>query len=289
MDRRSALALHVLAFAALAGLATPALAQEEEEPSSRFSGAFQLDITNVYFFRGLLQERDGLIAQPWAELYFDAYSSETGFIRNVTLGAGVWNSMHSRETLASDEPGWIYETDWYPLISIGLPQGFTLSTYYYWYTSPNDAFRTAQELNFKLEWDDSEALGRFALAPWANLAIETNRTAFGPDEGVGLQLGVEPTLYTFEHERYPVSFTVPVEVGLAIDDYYEEEDGREDTFGYVSFGLSMSVPLPFVPESLGAWSFGVTAKGYYFNDTLEELNEGDELYPMVMGSLGVEF
>lgn len=277
---------------AAAGLAGPALAEEDaaEGPFGRFSGSLGVDFTNAYIFRGIMQEDDGFIAQPWAELDYNVYSSETGLIRDVTVGAGVWSTFHSEKTLAESSPTWLYETDWYPVVYLGLPAGLTLTTYYYFYTSPNDAFETAQELNFKLAWDDSEALGRFALSPWVNLAIETHRTAFGPDEGVGLQLGAEPTLYTFEHERYPVTFTLPAEMGFSLDDYYEDETGSENAFGYATVGLKLSVPLAFVPSQLGAWSLSLAGKGFFFSHDLAEANDaGDRWQAVVVGSFGVEF
>lgn len=86
-----------------------------------------------------------------------------------------------------------------------------------------------------------------------------------------------------------MSLSLPLEMGLAIEDYYEEADGSEDTFGYVSFGLAVSIPLAFVPEGLGAWSLRLAGQGFYFGDTLAEVNEGDELYPVVKGSLSIEF
>ena len=67
-----------------AGLAGPALAQEEDAgPLSRFSGSMGVDFTNAYIFRGIVQEDAGFIAQPWAELRYNLYSSETGPIRDI--------------------------------------------------------------------------------------------------------------------------------------------------------------------------------------------------------------
>jgi hypothetical protein len=277
------------------GLCVPAQAHEEgeaedeEEVGSRISGVMQIDFTNVYFFRGILNERDGFIAQPWAELYLNAFASDDGPIRDVTVGFGVWNSFHSEKTLATSSPSTLYETDWYPLLSVGLPYGLTWTTTYYFYTSPNGAFSTVEELNLKLAWDDSEVLGRWALAPWVNFAIETDRTSFGDREGVGVQLGVAPTLYELEDERFPVSFAFPVELGLTIDDYYEEAGRSEDTFGYLSWGLVASLPLSFVPKSFGEWAVSLAGKGFYFSDALERANKGDELYPVVTASLGFSF
>src|SRR5688572_14702073 len=96
----------LLAFA----FAAPAVAQEEE--TSRFSGAFQLDVTNAYYFRGILQEREGVILQPWLELYANLYSADDGLVRDVTVGAGIWNSFHSERTGSTSERSWWYEVDY---------------------------------------------------------------------------------------------------------------------------------------------------------------------------------
>jgi hypothetical protein len=127
------------------------------------------------------------------------------------------------------------------------------------------------------------------MQPWINLAIETHRTSFGDEEGVGLQMGVAPTLFEIAHDSYPVTFSAPLEIGFAIDDYYEREDGDENPFGYLTFGLSASVPLAFMPESAGAWTFTLTGKGYYLSNTLAEANRGRSLYPVFTASVGVEF
>ena len=269
--------------------AEPEAEAEDTGPLSRLSGVVQADFTNAYYFRGILQERHGFIAEPFGELDYSLYSSETGLIRGFTIGAGVWASFHTEETLAEHGPHSLYETDWYPAFYLELQGGLTLSAIYYFYTSPNGAFNTVQELNLKLAWDDSETFGRFALQPWINLAIETHRTSFGPNEGIGVQMGVAPTLFEFKHDTYPVTFTAPVELGFAVDDYYEEEDGHENNFGYLSFGLSMSVPLAFMPASTGAWTFTLTGKGLYLSDTLAEANLGDHLSPVYTASIGVSF
>jgi hypothetical protein len=266
--------------------------EEEEEksgPGSRFSGQIQFDFTNAYFFRGILNERSSLIVQPWAEIYLNLFASDDGFIRDVTAGFGVWNSIHDRKTLAENSPSNLYETDWYPVLSIGLPGGVSYTTTYYWYTSPNGAFDTVEELNLELAWDDSEYLGRFAMGPYMNWAIETNRTSLGNAEGVGLQLGVEPTLFELDNDDLPLAFTFPLEVGLSVEDYYEGDDGSDETFGYISYGVTATLPIAFVDASYGAWSVILSGKGMHFGDTLAEVNKHDDNYGVVTGSIGVEF
>lgn len=265
------------------------VAEDEEEVGSRFYGSVQLDITNAYFFRGMLNERDDFIMQPWAELYLNLFASDDGPIRDVSIGFGVWNSIHDDDTLAENSPHNLYETDWYPVISIGLPFDLTFIATYYWYTSPNGAFDTVQELDLEVAWDDSEVLGRFSLEPWMNWAIETERTSLGNDEGVGLQMGVEPLLYEFDNEMFPLAFTAPLELGLSVVDYYEGDDGSDETFGYFSYGVTATLPLEFIDKSFGAWKYILSGKGFHFGNTLAEVDEDDDNYGVVMSSLAVEF
>lgn len=270
----------LLAFA----FAAPAVAQDEE--TSRFSGAFQLDVTNAYFFRGILQEREGVILQPWLELYANLFSSDDGLVRDVTVGAGIWNSFHSERTGDPHERSWWYEVDYYPLVSVDFAGGVSALMVYYWYDSPSDVFERVQEFNLKLSWDDSEYLP-FSLAPWINVAVETSRTSFGSDEGVGVQVGIAPTLYTAPNETF--TLTLPVEAGFSVDDYYERASGSENAFGYANAGLAANIPLGFMPEDCGDWYVNLSAKYFYFNNTLEEVNRGRSTYPVGMASIGVAF
>ncbi len=268
--RRSLVALGLLVASVFA---TSGRASAE----SRFSGIAQLDVTNAYYFRGILNEKDGLVAQPWGEVYANLYSSEDGLIRDVTAGFGVWLSIHSEETLATNGPESIYEADYYPLVSVDLAGGFNLLTTYYFYDSPNGAWDEAvQELNFKLSYDDSEALG---LAPWVNVAIETFSTSLGGNSGTGVQFGIGPTLY----EADAFSIDASLEVGITLDDYYEGVDAKENTFGYASVGVGVGVPIT------DTWSTSVGFKYFLFGDDLETVNGGDGGQAVGMLSLTAEF
>jgi hypothetical protein len=269
-----------------------AKAAETEEDSGpnkgRISLLVQNDFTNAYIFRGIMQERNGFIWEPWAEISMKLYEAEEGAIRGVSLGVGVWNSFQTRQTLATHSPANLYETDWYPMLGVDFSHGFSLLTTYYLYTSPNGGFDTVQEVDLKLGWDDSEVLGRAALNPTVTFALETDRTSFGDKRGTAAIVGIAPTLYQGD-ENMPVSLSVPIETGLSIDNYYEEPGRSNDTFGYLSWGLVASVPLGFVPKDYGSWSASIGGKGYYFSNALARVNSNDHLYPQVVGSLTVEY
>jgi hypothetical protein len=289
-------AVHSALMLLIVAAASPAAGQEgsgrgagKEKEGSRLSGLIQLDLSNAYFFRGFLQERDGLIFRPRGELYVSLVSEDDGLIRDVSLGGGVWVSIHSQETGARHGPRSVYEVDWYPSVSVQLAGSVSVTATYYYFTSPNGAFDRIDELDVTLAWDDAEVLGRWALRPWATLFVETQGTAFGDEEGTGLELGVEPTLYSFDHPTYPVTLSVPLQLGLGIEDYYETEGGGENFFGYFQWGLAASVPMPFVPENLGTWTLTLKGSAMTLSPTLEEVNEGRGLYPVFTAGLGVTF
>jgi hypothetical protein len=220
----------------------------------------------------------------------NVYASEDGALRSLDLGMGVWNSFHSKQTLAENSPSNLYETDWYPSIAFAFAGGLTFTSTYYFYTSPNGAFDTVQELELLFELDDSEYLDRFSLAPWVLFALETERTSFGDEEGQMVAMGIGPTLYEHDDERFAFSIAFPIELGLSIDEYYEEPDrGQNDTFGYLAWGVTFTLPISAIPSDFGSWSFALDARGYYFGNNLARANRGDKLYPVVTGSLILEY
>jgi hypothetical protein len=269
---------HIVAgFALLAALVVPSASRAEDE--SRFSGIAQIDFTNAYIFRGIMQEKRGAIVQPWGEAYANLYSSDTGLIRDVTAGLGVWLSIHSRETFASNGPRSIYEADYYPLVSVDFAGGFNLLTIYYFYDSPNGAWDEAvQELNFKLSYDDSEST---KLSPWMNIAIETFSSSSNTTSGTGIQFGIAPTVY--EHDKFSISASA--ETGLSVGDYYDLAgyDGDEQTFGYANLGVGLAVPIGDV------LSANLGFKYFLFGDDTQFANSGHGGHGVVVGSVSASF
>jgi hypothetical protein len=264
----------VLPSAALAGPNT-----------SRISLVLGNDFTTAYFFRGILQERNGLISQPYLEVGAKLYESEDGPISSFTLFGGTWASIHSEQTLADGNgPSSLYEQDWYAGIKFSTGPLETKAAYYA-LTYPNGAFSTTQELDLTFSLNDSEWMGKFALYPSAMFAFETDLTAFGPNRGTLLQLGIRPTMPLIEHETYPVSLAFPVNLGLGLDDYYETSSSDDDLFGFLQGGFVVSVPLGFVPEKYGAWSVGAGASIYTFGSNMEAANLDDD--PWVVGTWSI--
>ena len=281
--------LCALALVFFSGVATgPAYAQPNTGKVSFTTG---VDFTHAYFFRGIRQEREGFITQPYADINFNVYSDDDGSgLNGVTFSLGQWHSLHSgpsgQDGPAENVAAW-YEADFFTGFSLEIDNweaGITYTSY----MSPNDSFGTVQELSLGLAMDDSELFGAYSMQPHLLMAIEINGQADGGDsEGVYLEFGIEPEMELIEDM---VDVTFPVTLGLSLNNYYENgidemiPGGFSDTFGFFDVGAAVVVPLG-MPENYGSWdvvgSFHLLMLGSY----LEELNESDGL--QAVGSVGI--
>lgn len=246
------------------------------------------DFTNAYFFRGILQERDGFIWQPYGGVTITlAEDVGAGVIDNIDLSFGSWNSVHTRQTGAVSGPANWFESDVIVGFNVGLWDFVSTNVSYIAYTFPNGAYPTAQEIDWTISFDDSGLLGAFALNPSMLWAFEVDNTAFGDQEGIYLQLGVKPGVTLFEEADYPLTLALPLTLGLSVSDYYEEPGGDDDTFGYFDAGFVASVPLSFIDSAYGSWSVTAGVDVLVLSDTLERVNRNDEAF--VVGKAGISF
>jgi len=243
------------------------------------------NLTTAYFFRGIRQARRGVIVQPWGEAGLGIYASD-GAISSITLLGGLWASFQSEHAPGSDSPRAFYELDVYGGATVGLGQYLELGTSYVAFLSPADAFEQVQELDLSLALDDAPLLGAFALSPYVLAAFELEGSRLGPDRGNYVELGVEPGLELPTIPDYPLALSFPLTLGLGLGGYYQLPDGSDDeTFGYVSGGATASVPLAFLPDTLGAWSATAGVQLIGLGRVTRAANGGEN--PWVIGTWGL--
>ena len=269
--------------------APEAVPASEEDGFDRFSLSLGLDFTNKYYFRGLLQEDDGVIAQPSLELGAILHESEewslSGFV-------GLWNSVHSEETGAADtddfDAVW-YEIDVYAGLSLTAGR-LTTDLAYTRYASPNDAFVDVDEISVSFAWDDSGWSEHVTLSPYALVAFEVGdgQADGGDDRGIFLALGMEPSHTIDSTPVGPFTLSFPLEAGFSLSNYYEGGDGDDEFFGYFSAGIAGSVDLP-APEGFGAWSITVGIDYLLLGDTAEAVNNGSDSELLAHYGIAVEF
>jgi len=253
--------LAVAAFAALVasgeGLA-PSPARAAEEKGLPFSLSAGVDFPTAYYFRGFLQQDEGVITQPYANLYWKMYEGKDF---SVTPWVGVWNSIHEEKGLGNKKH---YEIDY--LAGVDFAVGpLTIGAGYTLYHYPSDVFEDIHEVSLKFSFDDGDLIKitrfPFKLNPYVLFAWETKDK--GGTEDAYWEVGLRPS---FEGKigEVPFTFGVPVTVGMSLDDYYFKKNGKEANLGYVSVAATASIPLP-VPKGAGSWSLNLKVEYLYFD------------------------
>lgn len=203
-----------------------------------------MDVVSAYWFRGIAQENEGLIAQPYLTLSFRLND-------NITVYAGTWNSLqnHTKDT-------W-YESDTTLGVSFALQGRFALDLAYINLYGPSGGDIFAEEFDITLSYDDSGLWGEgsdFRLSPYVTLAMEVD----GGSDGLGkvgnrgryLELGIAPSFALGGSGG--ITLYVPVTVGLNLGDYYENAAGVNSTFGFADIGVVAAIPL--ASSRYGSWS-----------------------------------
>ena len=257
----------ILSIGLMGGRAT---AQEAAMPNSgKVSLGAGIDVATDYYFRGIIQETDGFIAQPYLEGSLTLFEGDEG-LNSVSVNAGTWSSLHSGPSGSDGAPGdpqlW-YETDFYASLGFGFADAWSADVTYTAYMSPNQSFGTVKEVSFGLSYDDG------LLGPYATLAVEADGQADGGlNEGTYLELGVEPGLAIPNSE---VGLAFPIALGLSLSDYYEGASGDE-TFGFFNVGAIVSVPIAGIPAEYGSWEISGGVNILFFGDALKSINGSDD-------------
>jgi hypothetical protein len=270
---------------AIALTGSPALGQE---PSSSNSDVVAvtggIDVANQYVFRGVRQNSSGMVVWPFVDFTARVLSRE-GSLRRIEASVGFWNSLHTGDTGSGGPSGrpW-YESRFSGTVGVQFSRGLSLLGTYTAYVSPSDLFSTVKEIGIRFAMNDRDARGLTALGPYALFAFEvdtapgTGQLDGGLNAGRYLELGVTPR---YSGSRASVGF--PVKVGLSLRDYYEL-GGEDNTFGFVSVGGRVTVPLGRATR-LGQWSAHGGLEFQSLGETTKVFNGGDR--SAVVASFGV--
>ena len=285
----------VLASAALLSLASPARA---DGPISHVDAVVNMEFANEYVTpRGMIVTDKGVTFQPLVLGLINVYKSD-GFLSDVTLVPGVWNDFSSSQV---SKTGPTYKTQpttqWVEIdpiagVSFTMAKRFTLSVTWTEFNMQVLDIATSQHLDTKLAFDDSDYLKAFALHPYfeywqeldgkatdadlpASIGITPENSAAkhpAPGSSYYFELGVAPG-YTFQ-KFANVRIEAPCRVLLPDERFYGDFYGKSSTVGLFELGLKATVPMNFMPQGYGHWSFHTGFR--YMNmvdDNLYHLNE----------------
>lgn len=255
----------VLAAMAVTLIGTSAVQADDEAPNKgRISVSAGVDYVSQYWYRGLAQENQDYIFQPWAGIGVNLFSDENAdALNSVDVNFGVWTSFHGGPSGdgapagsgITDPMAW-WETDFYVGLNFTVFKRIGLGVTYTALTSPNDGFLTVDDLAFSVSYDDAGLWGDGILAnglqPSAKIAFEIgdNGADAGANTGIYYELAFGPS---WDNVVGPVGLSVPFTFGFG-SDFYEDGLGNDDTFGYFDVGADFSLPLDFIPSDFGSWT-----------------------------------
>jgi hypothetical protein len=114
---------------------------------------------------------------------------------------------------------------------------------------------------------------------WASMVENYNGNG-----GRHFEMGMSAQFVFRRHSRYPVTVTLPANVLVGDDPYYISHQ-----FGYISSGVNVRIPLPFIPSRYGKWSAQTSADVCYYGSTAAEfVNTINLQMPKVGAALRVE-
>ena len=273
----------ITVLALCVALVVPALALAQEGEMAPNTGAITLnlgvDMTTQYNFRGINMQDQGAIVHPWANIAAKVYEGDDiPGVEGISLIAGSWSSMQEDAPQVLGTSQWV-ELDVWGGVELDLVCGWTGSVVYMWREDPEWFGNYVEEVNIAVAYDDAgfwegklDLPGFNGLQPHAMVSIEVDggtdqnitgwqgggaggATAGGGD--VYYEIGIAPSVCILENETWPVTLTVPVTLGFG-DGYYEHINWKtgaieDESFGYVSVGADLSVPIKAIPGEFGQW------------------------------------
>ena len=244
--------------AAYAGPTKPAKKIVEPTPESCITGDIGIDVVSNYISKGVVLQNQGLILQPYADLHFRIYKG-AGALTSVTADLGVWNSFQANRVPATPR---VAQTtrNWFEFdFQTGLTFNFdklSLGGYFKTYESPASAFPNTYTVGINVAYDDSAALGAFALHPYALVELELEKStgnSVNGSRGQYYEIGIAPG-----HTWGALTMSLPLKAGFGSGGFYRGNRG----FGFISVGARADYALNFVPACLGKWSVNAGASYY---------------------------
>jgi hypothetical protein len=271
------------------GPAAPAApAPEAAANTGRVSLSLGADWASAYYFRGIATTQNGgNNVQPYGEIGFRLLEN-MGPLTSLHVSPGIWNNWHWGGGLLVEpsDPTFWTEADLYFKMNAVWWEVFSTSVTFTYYTSPNNTFSSYSDVGLGFALSDAKWLGRFALNPSILFAFETTGEALVADgkKGIYMGIGLAPGYTFFADSSFPVNISTPMTFGFSLKDYYTV-NGQNQTFGFFSGGPLLTLPLKFIPNTLGNWSLKAGVQFLVLNSNLKAVNTNDGFVPI--GSVGL--
>lgn len=221
--------------------------------------------------RGLNLNSHGVIFQPLLKLDWNLYKPDPSpeqAINAVTFTTGIWNEIDSYRR--GKYPGNWSEVDSILGPNVEFLKDWKFESPFITFVSETGTFRNCWAWNPKLTYHD-HLFKNFSINPYIEFFDELENKvtcvfnrAKSQESYYGV-LGLDPT-YVFED--LPLKLDAPTYCTIPGEDFYQRKNGTGGGSGLGLFTtmLKATVPLKFIPEDYGKWSFYAGVQYYYLNN-----------------------
>jgi hypothetical protein len=224
------------------------------QPGSDIHGFMDVTFANDYITpRGLLVTNTGLTTQILNGLVFDVYKSPYTFINGVSIFAGTWNDLWSKQ----DDPnvGSWNEFDWFFGATVTFARAWKVSVQYLVFESPPGHFSQERNIETQIAFDDGALTGSpFTINPYVKwfYAVSGNSTVVVGNTGktYDVEIGMIPKYDLKKINGVPLSFYAPTWVTVGPTSYWNR--------GVTGCGLLTTTPCSL--SNAGVFTTGLTAK-----------------------------
>ena len=263
-------------------LGLPFVAMAQDAPTVH--GFNDLTFKNDYITpRGLLVTNKGFTIQSVNGFAANAYHAADGPLNDITFVSGIFNDLNPGHQNSQNRNFW-NELDGFAGFNFNFYKDWLLGAQYVAFISPGGQFKTENNLEFSLGYDDG---GRWfapiAVKPYAKLfftASGGSTVVLGQVPSFDVELGAIPT-WDLHPYQLPAIVTFPTWITVGPSNFW----GGSSNVGVFSTGINAKIPLELAPPQYGQWSFNVGVQ--YYNLINSQLRDAQEILGVVSpGSSG---
>jgi hypothetical protein len=214
--------------------------------------------------------------QPYLEIGVRLLK-DAGPLSSLVVAPGIWANWISGCASVDESVGLCISKTWeatdpYVKLTATWWEIFSTTVSYTYYSNPYSFTSSGNgEVGLSFYLNDSKWLGAFALNPNLLFAFDyaTERT---DTVRIYMGLGFAPGYTFLANSGFPVNVSLPMTFGISIKNFYttrtvepfpcpgfpqfqcSRSSFQNQTFGYFSGGPLISMPLKFLPASLGNWT-----------------------------------
>ena len=215
----------------------------------------------------MLVTNTGLTTQVLLGASVNVYSNPKAcFLNKCALFGGMWNDLCTSQH--NPTVGNWNEFDWFAGIQFTIAKNWSFSTQYIAFLSPPGNFKTEQNIEFSLSYDDSAFKLPIVLNPYIKffLAVAGDSTVVVGKRGgtYDIEIGINPTL---KLKQYALTLSLPTWVTVGPAAFWNGgtlglKDVKNKNCGVFSTGFKGIANLG-IPKSYGNWYVDAGIQYYY--------------------------